>query len=199
MIQAVSPVYSGWAYAAQVYAAGENQPVRRQTGQAEPPGAFSPARSPQPAAEQPAGSQQQKDPLSGLDREQQAEVETLKKRDREVRAHEQAHIAAGGSLVRGGAVFEYKTGPDGKRYAVGGEVSIDTSEVPNDPQATLRKAAQIKRAALAPAQPSPQDYRVAAQAAQMEARAAMELMRQNYASAFGGKEAAAVSTTSFGV
>lgn len=197
MIQAVSPIYSGWAYAAQVYAAGENQPARRQTGQgtAQAP----PSGSPQPAVAQPASSQQQKDPLTGLDKEQQAEVEMLKKRDREVRAHEQAHLAAGGNLVRGGAVFEYKTGPDGKRYAVGGEVSIDTSEVPDDPQATLRKAAQIKRAALAPAQPSAQDYRVAAQASQMEARATTELMRQNYASAFGGKEAAAISTTSFGV
>ncbi|NPV85873.1 MAG: hypothetical protein HPY45_07685 [Anaerolineae bacterium] len=197
MIQAVSSIYAGWAYAAQVYAAGENQSARRQTGQGKEQA--QPSGSPQPAAAQPASGQQSKDPLTGLDKQQQAEVETLKKRDREVRAHEQAHLAAGGNLVRGGAVFEYKTGPDGKRYAVGGEVSIDTSEVPDDPQATLRKAAQIKRAALAPAQPSAQDYRVAAQASQMEARAAMQLMRQNYASAFGGKEAAAISTTSFGV
>ncbi len=106
-----------------------------------------------------------------LSREDQKKLLDLKKRDREVRAHEAAHQAAAGSLARGGASFTYETGPDGKRYAVGGEVSIDASPVPGDPQATARKMERVRAAALAPADPSGQDRQVAARAA-MEAQAA---------------------------
>ena len=44
--------------------------------------------------------------------------------DREERQHEQAHLSAAGGHARGGPSYQYETGPDGKRYAVGGEVSI---------------------------------------------------------------------------
>ena len=112
--------------------------------------------------------------LSG---EEKARVENLKDRDREVRTHEQAHVAAGGQYVRGGAQFEYSSGPDGRRYAVGGEVSIDTSSVSGDPQATIRKAQVVRRAAMAPAHPSPADYRAAAAASRMESEARRELAK----------------------
>lgn len=113
-----------------------------------------------------------------LTEEEQKQVEELKARDTEVRAHEQAHIAAGGSYVRGGARYDYQTGPDGKKYAVGGEVSIDTSAVEGDPQATINKAQVILKAALAPAEPSGQDKAVASQARQMMASARKELMSE---------------------
>lgn len=113
-----------------------------------------------------------------LTEEEQKQVEELKARDTEVRAHEQAHIAAGGSYVRGGAKYDYQTGPDGKKYAVGGEVSIDTSAVEGDPQATINKAQVILKAALAPAEPSGQDKAVASQARQMMASARKELMSE---------------------
>jgi hypothetical protein len=106
------------------------------------------------------------------------EVAKLQAIDRRVRAHEQAHMAASGGLVRGGASYSYTVGPDGRRYAVAGEVSIDTSEVPNDPEATLQKAERIRRAALAPADPSAQDMRVAAQASAMAREARAELARE---------------------
>ncbi len=112
-----------------------------------------------------------------LSDEEKREVEELKERDAEVRAHEQAHIAAGGQHVKGVARFEYKTSPDGKKYAVGGEVSIDTSKVPNDPDATIAKMRAIKKAALAPANPSATDRSVASKAAMIEARMRMELNR----------------------
>lgn len=112
-----------------------------------------------------------------LTQDQLRELEQLKSRDREVRAHEMAHLAAGAGLVRGGMSFTYQNGPDGQRYAVGGEVSIDTSKVAGDPQATLQKARQIQAAAMAPANPSAQDRSVAAGAAQMAAEARMELVR----------------------
>ncbi len=102
------------------------------------------------------------------------EVEDLKTKDAKVRAHEQAHVAAAGPYAKGSPHYEYVTGPDGKRYAVGGEVEIDTSPIPNDPDATVRKAETVKRAALAPADPSAQDRRVAAEADQMERQAQTE-------------------------
>jgi hypothetical protein len=114
-----------------------------------------------------------------LSEEQQKDVDHLKKRDVEVRQHEQAHIMAGGSLIRGGASFTYKTGPDGKQYAIGGEVSIDSSPVEGDPRATIRKAQQIQKAAMAPGEPSGQDRAAAAEAAAMELAAMRELTQKS--------------------
>ncbi len=105
-------------------------------------------------------------------------IEELKRIDREVRQHENAHQSAGCHLVRGGSSFQFTTGPDGKQYAVGGEVSIDTAPVPDDPEATAQKAQQIRRAALAPANPSGQDRQVASSATQMEAQARVEILRR---------------------
>jgi hypothetical protein len=118
---------------------------------------------------------------SELSAEEKKQLEELKTRDREVRAHEAAHKAAAGSLARGAASFEFEKGPDGRRYAVGGEVSIDTSKVSGDPQATISKAQTIRAAANAPAQPSGQDRAVAAQATQMEAEARQELAEERRA------------------
>ena len=118
-------------------------------------------------------------PLAELTLEEQAQVHKLQQRDREVRAHEQAHVAAGGRYVRSGASFEYEKGPDGRQYAVGGEVSIDAGSVPGDPRASITKAQTVKRAALAPAKPSAQDRRVAAKASQAETKARAELAEMN--------------------
>jgi len=109
-----------------------------------------------------------------LTKEEQDEVERLKARDAEVRKHEMAHAAAGGQHA-GHATYGYETGPDGKRYAVDGEVPIDTSPVAGDPEATIAKMDQIARAAMAPASPSPQDQRVAASARGKAAKARAEL------------------------
>ncbi|WP_197281970.1 putative metalloprotease CJM1_0395 family protein [Dethiosulfatarculus sandiegensis] len=108
---------------------------------------------------------------------EEAVVREMKQRDQEVRAHEQAHIAAGGQYVGGGARFSFETGPDGRQYATGGEVSIDASEA-QTPEATIQKAAIIQKAALAPASPSAQDRAVAAKAAQMGREAQTELSKE---------------------
>ena len=100
---------------------------------------------------------------NGLTELESQKVDDLKRRDAEVRAHEQAHAAAGGPYA-GAPRFRFVRGPDGKFYAVAGEVTIDTSAVPGNPQATIRKMQQVKRAALAPQEPSAQDHRVAAEA-----------------------------------
>jgi hypothetical protein len=117
-----------------------------------------------------------------LSNEQKQQVNDLKRRDAEVKAHEQAHMAAGGGVVQGGASYEYQRGPDGKMYAVGGEVQIDVSPE-NSPEATVAKMQQVQRAAMAPAQPSGTDRAVAARAAQVEARARAEKSQANAPSA----------------
>lgn len=109
-----------------------------------------------------------------LSPEAQAQLRKLQQRDREVRAHESAHLAAAGEHAVGGAQYQYQQGPDGRMYAIGGHVSIDTSSVPGDPEETERKAEQVRRAALAPGDPSAQDAQVAAQAARMSADARIE-------------------------
>jgi hypothetical protein len=112
----------------------------------------------------------------------------LKQRDAEVKAHEAAHLSAAGGIATGGASFEYQQGPDGVRYAIGGEVNIDTSSVPGDPAASLRKADTIRRAALAPAEPSGQDIQVAASATAMAAQAQAELLLKNQNTQNGNKD-----------
>ena len=100
----------------------------------------------------------------------------LQARDQEVRVHEAAHQAAGGELA-GGASFTYQQGSDGKMYAIGGEVSIDTSEG-KTPEETIQKAQKVIAAATAPANPSSQDIKVAGAATQMLAKAQQELALQ---------------------
>ncbi|MBU2863781.1 hypothetical protein KO489_08025 [Reinekea forsetii] len=107
----------------------------------------------------------------------QDDIETIRElaaRDREVKAHEQAHQSVGGQYA-GAMQFSYTQGPDGKRYATAGEVGISVSPVPNNPEATLRKAEQVRRAALAPAEPSAQDRQVAALATQLSMEAQNDL------------------------
>ncbi|MEO0429599.1 MAG: putative metalloprotease CJM1_0395 family protein [Pseudomonadota bacterium] len=123
-----------------------------------------------------AGGKTGRDALSPAEQDL---VERLAARDREVRAHEQAHARVGGQYA-GSPSYTYQTGPDGKRYAIGGSVSIDVSPVPGDPEATIAKMQQVKAAALAPAEPSSADRRVAtiAEAAQREAEAILAAMRR---------------------
>ncbi len=112
---------------------------------------------------------------SDLSEEELREVEELLDRDREVRAHEQAHKSVAGSHA-GAISLSYRTGPDGKRYAVEGEVPVDLSPIANKPEKTIQKMRQIQRAALAPAEPSAADRRVASRAAQISIDAQAELL-----------------------
>ncbi|GGF62980.1 putative metalloprotease CJM1_0395 family protein [Alteromonas lipolytica] len=96
---------------------------------------------------------------------EQRQIDMLQQRDQEVRAHEQAHASIGGQYA-GSPQYEFQRGPDGQRYAVEGQVSIDVS-TENTPQQTIRKMQQVRAAALAPAEPSPQDLQVAAEASRI--------------------------------
>ena len=112
-----------------------------------------------------------------LSSEEERDVQELRARDAEVRRHEQAHVAASGHLPTSGPSYTYEEGPDGRRYAVGGEVQISFGEGRN-PEETLRNAEAARRAALAPAQPSAQDRRVAAKADALAAQARAEQQQE---------------------
>ncbi len=127
--------------------------------------------------------EQKKSRTDGIDDEdlsesEKREVEELERRDKEVKQHEAAHLAAAGRFATSAPHYEWQLGPDGEKYAVGGEVGIDTAKVQNDPEATIRKMEQVKRAAMAPASPSGQDYRVAAKAESTANRARAELAKE---------------------
>ncbi|MHA7776322.1 putative metalloprotease CJM1_0395 family protein [Roseibium sp. M-1] len=122
----------------------------------------------------------------GLNEAEEQQVDKLKQRDREVRAHEQAHATVGGAYASAPS-YTYQQGPDGKRYAIGGEVQIDTSRE-RTPEATIRKMQVVIRAATAPADPSSQDMRVAQQAQAQLAEAQAELRQQKTEELSGGED-----------
>lgn len=157
-------------------ASGTSAPVGSDISVAGPPPiSASPALAGEPSADaDQSGQAPQDNSSSRQQRIEQLEIARLRQRDQEVRAHEQAHAAVGGRYA-GAPGFTYTSGPDGKRYAIGGEVSIDSAAIANDPQATLNKMEVVIRAALAPAEPSAQDQRVAAQAQSTMAQARAEL------------------------
>ncbi len=122
-----------------------------------------------------------KKPVGGgeeLTEAEERQVRELKKRDAEVKAHERAHANVGG-IYASAPRYEYTVGPDGKRYAIGGEVQIDATPVRDDPEATIRKMDIVIRAALAPAEPSAQDLAVARQAQAERDKARAELLKHN--------------------
>jgi hypothetical protein len=132
------------------------------------------AKQQQEGQEQKRQEQQQQ----ALEQLEEQALNQLKQRDREVRAHEQAHAAVGGQYA-GSPTYEYERGADGNNYAVAGEVLIDISEVPNDPQATIEKMQQVKAAALAPQEPSGPDRAIAADANQKITAARAELTAES--------------------
>lgn len=146
---------------------GERQPDQ-QGDDAEP--------DPQQSAQQ--DTKQQEAKQQEAEQQEQQQVQELKSRDQEVKTHEQAHATVAGRYASAPS-YSYELGPDGKQYAVGGEVQIDIAPVAGDPQATVQKMQQVRAAALAPAEPSAADRRIAAEAAQRQIQAQAELVQQN--------------------
>lgn len=114
---------------------------------------------------------------TGLTADEEQIVKQMRARDAEVRRHEEAHATVGGQYA-GAPSYTFQTGPDDKRYAVAGEVPIDVSPVRDDPEATILKMEVVKAAALAPAEPSGADRRVAALAENIRAQAVADLFRE---------------------
>ena len=130
-----------------------------------------------PTAKDPSAAKSEGGSSVVLSPKAQEMVSKLKSIDLHVRNHEAAHLAAGAGVVTGGASYTYQRGPDGGLYAVAGEVAISLSVDPSDPAATLQKAEQVQRAALAPSDPSGQDLAVAAAASEVAAQARTDLSR----------------------
>jgi hypothetical protein len=129
------------------------------------------------------GSGESKPGQTSLSRDQESSAEelaniqiirSLESRDKEVRNHENAHAGVGGSFT-GAPSYSYEIGPNGKKYAVDGEVSIDLTPIAGEPAQTIAKMNKVQAAALAPANPSAQDIRVAASAASIILEAQAEL------------------------
>ena len=90
----------------------------------------------------------------------------IRKNLSEIYTHERAHKAAGG-LLTGPIVIEWKDG-----IPIGGHVSISMPRLnPKNPQKTIDNANIVIDSALAPADPSSQDYKVASQAKSVKAQA----------------------------
>lgn len=124
-------------------------------------------------------------PLSVGDQQQKQRAEMYEKIavdkmlniERQVTSHEQAHKAVAGQFA-GPISYDYVSGPDGKKYIVGGDVPIYAPEG-RSPEETIQIMERVKRAALAPADPSAQDVSVAAQAAQIQMAARAEMSAQS--------------------
>ncbi len=76
--------------------------------------------------------------------------------DAQIRQHEQAHAS---SLTASTPDYDYQVGPDGKLYATGGEVRIDTS-IPDDEKAAAFKLSQMQDASSAPNELSAADAQI---------------------------------------
>jgi hypothetical protein len=159
-------------------AVGKSVSDHQANGEKSPSGGASAQGSATPATQESASQRpvRENGESERLTQEEQAEVRELQKRDQEVQAHEAAHRAAAGGLASGGN-YSYKRGPDGRNYAVSGEVSIRMPATDN-PRERVRQAETVRRAALAPADPSPQDRQVAAQASAMAAQARSEIQTE---------------------
>ena len=132
----------------------------------------------QSSSDQESAAEQQSAQSEQTEQQAQAEQQELRElqaRDQEVRTHEQAHAMVGGRYA-GTPSYEYQQGPDGRRYAVGGEVQIDLAPIAGDPPATIQKMQQVKAAALAPAEPSSADRSIAAEATNRLLQAQAELI-----------------------
>lgn len=103
-------------------------------------------------------------------------VKDLATRDSEVKAHEAAHQAAGGGMT-GAVSYTYQQGPDGKMYAIGGEVSI-SMPTGSTPEETIKNARQIAASAMAAGNPSPQDFAVASSARMIQMQAQQQKTKE---------------------
>lgn len=142
--------------------------------QSDPLAAEATNRSGDPKADKSAKSSRG---VQELTPEERRVINELQARDTQVRAHEMAHLAAAGGIATGGASYTYQRGPDGRMYAVGGEVPISVSGG-RTPEETVQKMRQVAAAAMAPADPSPQDYAVAASARQKEMKALAQMKKE---------------------
>ena len=118
-------------------------------------------------------------PMQDLSSEEQQQLRDLERRDQQVRTRDMAFIAAAGGAA-GSYSVEYETGPDGRRYAVGADIKLDTSEGAT-PEQTLAKARALRAATMSARGESSTDASATAKAVRMEAEARAEIERERAA------------------
>lgn len=97
----------------------------------------------------------------------QARQDMISQRYNEIYAHELAHQRAGGHLA-GGIVIE----KDANGIPIGGHVPIRMPSLNKaNPEKTIQDADTVIRSAMAPSDPSDQDYKVANQARMIKSQA----------------------------
>lgn len=112
-----------------------------------------------------------------LSTDDKQEIREMQSRDLEVRNHEQAHISASGRIATSAPIYKYEKGPDGKMYVTEGSVRFSMPPS-NSPEEKLQLAQQLRRMALAPANPSSKDRQVAAKASQKISNAQKEVREE---------------------
>ncbi|MGI2190980.1 putative metalloprotease CJM1_0395 family protein [Shewanella baltica] len=167
---------------ADVFAKNDNQlekQAQEEASQKQQAAAVEQAKQQQSQAQSQAqqAQEQAKQAQEKAQAQQQQQVDSLKARDSEVKAHEHAHATVGGQYAQSPS-FKYEKGADGQRYATDGEVQIDVSAVGGDPLATINKMKQVYAAAMAPVDPSSADIRVAAEALQKMNEAKVKLAEE---------------------
>ena len=95
------------------------------------------------------------------ERDYERVVKRFEEADSQTRLHEQTHSSA--SNITSTPQYDYQVGPDGKLYATGGEVRVDTS-IPKDEQAAQAKLDEIEDTASAPNNLSSADAQISRQA-----------------------------------
>ena len=108
----------------------------------------------------------------------------LRAADVRVKAHERIHAEIAGRYADSAPRYIYVAGPDGRPYAVGGSVSVDLHPIAGDPEATLRKAQALMRAAVGPGSPSAADMRIAAAAYRLAQTARREMAAERNAAPY---------------
>ena len=129
--------------------------------------------------------------LSKLSDDQLKSVKKKRAMDKAITEHEDAHHDVAGDLARSEATYTTKVGEDGQEYRVAGKVMIDTG-TEADPEKTVKKMKQVKKAALAPdgnvlAPLSDQDRKVAREADEKLAKAEAVLSGREKPSDDAGK------------
>jgi hypothetical protein len=110
-----------------------------------------------------------------LSAEELQKLRELERKDQQVRTRDMAFLAAAGGAA-GSVALEYETGPDGRRYAVGADIKLDTSAGAT-PEQTLAKARALRAATMSARSDSSADASAAAKAVRMEAEARAEIER----------------------
>ena len=116
-----------------------------------------------------------RDPVD-LTAEEKTAVDRLRQRDAQVRQEEQAYAGSAGAAAAP-IIYTYATGPDGRQYAVGGEVSVRLSNPSGNPVQYAHAAARLSAAANAAVNPSAADLSAAHKGYQAISAALAEVHR----------------------